>query len=607
MGRNKLTSVKMKSQPLDDGIITSPHTVDADPDGIEQQQLRDGYRGFDSAQPPDSDLRSASLKNNHKITFITFNLSHKLTPKLPPMKKLITLSLILFALSAFSQNNSPEVAITLLEVDQSAEEVNISYALQDLDGDACDVWLKVSVDGGQYFNVVPGEEVSGDVGSGITSDGGLFMTWNYAGITANLEEISLRVFASDNQEVSISEMVDQVNETELLNGLLAIEGERHYLAAPDHLEETRSFLLDEFIAAGLQSDEHNFILNGSMMTNILGRQAGEIDESITFVIDGHFDGVPGSPAADDNGSAVAGVLEAVRILSQYNFEHSIRFIGFDAEELGLVGSANYVSNGIEDYEDIQGVLNMEMIGYYDNDPDTQDLPFGFGTLFPDAAAEVSNDDNRGNFLFACGNVDSNPLLSAYLSASAMYVSELRIISVAVPGNGSIAPDLRRSDHATFWDNNIQALMLTDTSEFRNDNYHTSADSVGTINFEFMANVVKATIATCAELAVPISAGFDEVALSSILSIEGPALNIAKVNIYPNPSDGLLSVELEANQAINAQVQIFESTGKLVHDEVVLFSAGTSTSILDLQHLPVGAYVLTIQSDKVFRSLGFVIE
>lgn len=87
--------------------------------------------------------------------------------------------------------------------------------------------------------------------------------------------------------------------------------------------------------------------------NILGRKAGLKEENTTYLIDAHYDGVATAPAADDNGSGVAGILEAVRILSKYNFEHSLRFIGFDFEELGLVGSQRYVQNGIKPYDSIR--------------------------------------------------------------------------------------------------------------------------------------------------------------------------------------------------------------------------------------------------------------
>jgi Zn-dependent M28 family amino/carboxypeptidase len=64
----------------------------------------------------------------------------------------------------------------------------------------------------------------------------------------------------------------------------------------------------------------------------------------------------------------------------------------------------------------------------------------------------------------------------------------------------MAPVLRRSDHAGFWDAGIPALMLTDTSEFRNPNYHLATDTIGTLNIDFITLVARAATATLASLA-----------------------------------------------------------------------------------------------------------
>ncbi len=71
---------------------------------------------------------------------------------------------------------------------------------------------------------------------------------------------------------------------------------------------------------------------------------------------GDYEGVPG---ADDNASGVALVLEAARVLSQYDSDYTTRFIAFDAEEWGLAGSEAYVEDHIDD--DIVGVANADMV------------------------------------------------------------------------------------------------------------------------------------------------------------------------------------------------------------------------------------------------------
>jgi hypothetical protein len=47
-----------------------------------------------------------------------------------------------------------------------------------------------------------------------------------------------------------------------------------------------------------------------------------------------------------------------------------------------------------------------------------------------------------------------------------------------------------SDHASFWDAGWPALMVTDTAFFRNPNYHLPSDRIDTLDFDFMAQLVK---------------------------------------------------------------------------------------------------------------------
>jgi Mor family transcriptional regulator len=525
------------------------------------------------------------------------------------MKLLLALSLVLTASLCAAQNTPPTVEITSTSVDELAQNVTIFYTLDDADNDLCEVWIKISTDSGEYYETVTSNAVSGDVGDDIASAEGLALTWNYSGFAGFIGDVHVKVYASDHSVVNIQEMVDQVDEDQLLSYLEQVVGERHYQAAPEHLENARQVMSAAFSTAGLQTEGHDFQHLQTDMQNIIGRKPGARNEAITYIIDGHFDGVEGSPGADDNGSAVAGVLEALRILSQYEFEHSLRFIGFDAEELGLIGSLRYVQNGIKPYEEIAGVLNLEMIGYYDDAPNTQLLPEGFDLLFPAAAQDVADDEFRGNFLTVVGNVASNPLISAFLNASETYVPDLRLIDVAVPGNGTIAPDLRRSDHSRFWDANYQALMLTDGSEFRNFNYHTPNDVIETLNFTFMAQVVAATLATAAELAIPISAGSATVDLAPFVQVsEHKHALPGQLRIFPNPTNGILSL-ISANNthAYRARCEVYDLSGQLVHRELCMFTAGTSGARIDVQHLAAGSYILVVHSGDAAQSLGFSVQ
>jgi Zn-dependent M28 family amino/carboxypeptidase len=75
-----------------------------------------------------------------------------------------------------------------------------------------------------------------------------------------------------------------------------------------------------------------------------------------------------------------------------------------------------------------------------------------------------------------------------------------IVPLVVPGNGELLPDTRRSDHTSFWEHGLPAVMLTDTANFRNPHYHRPTDTIDTLNLDFMAAVADGVVAAIMELA-----------------------------------------------------------------------------------------------------------
>ena len=80
--------------------------------------------------------------------------------------------------------------------------------------------------------------------------------------------------------------------------------------------------------------------------------------------------------------------------------------------------------------------------------------------------------DRGDFIGVIGNWNSNILLRRFAD-SMRQVSGLPIETLSVPGNGMLIPAVRLSDHSPFWDLGYPALMVTDTSFYRNPHYHSA--------------------------------------------------------------------------------------------------------------------------------------
>jgi len=275
--------------------------------------------------------------------------------------------------------------------------------------------------------------------------------------------------------------------------------------------------------------------------------------------------VDDAPGADDNGSGVVGVLEALRVLAPYNFARTITFIGFDFEEVvglsGIFGSLKYVQSEIPEWETIDGVVNFEMIGYYDSAPNSQTVPTGFNQLYPDVYAELQADSFRGNFIVNAGDAESEAFTYAFDSLAGVYVPDLSVMSLILQLNGIIAPDFRRSDHANFWDIDVPALLITDGANMRNPYYHTPADSLGTLNFTFMSNVVKAAVATIAELAGIQNSDFiDADILPSSIARSN---SICPLAVLPNPSKAKFELDPGNCFGVVTEVKCFSAEGNVV--------------------------------------------
>jgi Zn-dependent M28 family amino/carboxypeptidase len=235
-----------------------------------------------------------------------------------------------------------------------------------------------------------------------------------------------------------------------------------------------------FRQAGFEIERQPFSVNGSHGVNVLTvPRPAERPDLPLVIIGAHYDSIPDSPGADDNASAVAALMELADVLGPLLDEpgpwHArVQLAAYDHEESGLLGSAAHV-NAVRG--PIRGMISLEMLGYADRTPGSQRLPPHLIGLYPDVA----------DFIGVVGNDKSKALL-AEVVAGFKLVPKLNVEALAVPGCGEELPEARLSDHSTFWDRGLPALMVTDTSFFRNPHYHRPGDLPGTLDYAFLARV-----------------------------------------------------------------------------------------------------------------------
>ena len=294
-------------------------------------------------------------------------------------------------------------------------------------------------------------------------------------------------------------------------------------------------------------------------------------------------------------------MEAARLLSRFPADKSLRFIGFDLEESGLIGSTQYVANFLPADEHIAGVLNFEMIGYFSQAPNSQTLPAGFNLLFPDAYNAVAAQQFRGNFITNVGNAKSAALVDLFDQSAATYVPNLRVVSLKAPGNSEVAPDLRRSDHTPFWQAGISALMITDGANFRNACYHTAKDTAeDKLTFSFMADVLRATIATAAQMAGSKHGDWATAPFSALVPTNTVPSNPCSMQV--RREGNRLAVRFEHCPIEQAQLELYNTQGQMLFQSSV--QTNTDIQWVNLPLLASGTYLVQIRSRSGTQTARF---
>lgn len=254
-------------------------------------------------------------------------------------------------------------------------------------------------------------------------------------------------------------------------------GERH-LWRGDTLHETASYIFEQFECAGYRPYRQQYTAYKKPVANVIAEKSGNKKELI--VIGAHYDTVPGSPGADDNASAVAGLLELARLLRQTESRYGFAFAGFANEESPSFGSDYMGSMQYADFLKKRGakikfMISLEMIAYFDS-RQAQDYPFRAMRLFY---------PKTGDFLAIIGDFAS----SRYVKSLTGKIHRKKLVKV----RSLIAPQqlggINRSDHSAFWHYGYNALMITDTSQYRNKHYHRETDTIETLNFDALTKVV----------------------------------------------------------------------------------------------------------------------
>ncbi|MBA7671641.1 Bacterial leucyl aminopeptidase [subsurface metagenome] len=260
---------------------------------------------------------------------------------------------------------------------------------------------------------------------------------------------------------------------------------RNLISCADFLEESLT-------KAGYKVNRQEYEASGKNCRNIEAEIKGTDKAHEIIIIGAHYDTVEGSPGANDNASGVAALLAIARAFARVKTSRTVRFVFFTNEEppfftTGEMGSLVYAKECRKHNDNVVAMLCLETIGYYTDEPGSQDYPFPLSYFYP----------TTGNFIGFVGNIASKKLVRRIVASfrkHTQFPSEAAALMDFITG-------ISWSDQWSFWQQGYPAVMVTDTAFFRYSYYHTGADTPQNIKYDRLARVVNGLEKVIQDLAV----------------------------------------------------------------------------------------------------------
>jgi len=252
-----------------------------------------------------------------------------------------------------------------------------------------------------------------------------------------------------------------------------------YTASGIPVEKATQYVFEFMQGQGLTASYHNWSDSGYTGRNVIGEITGTTHPNEIVLITAHLDDMPSgslAPGADDNASGSVGVMVCAELLKQQIFRRTVRFAVFTGEEQWLLGAQAYSDMVYLAGDNIVAVYNMDMISYD-------------GTGGPDLRLHT--------------RITSNPGYPADLAIANTFVDVVNTYSLSSNLTPIIDADgITQSDHSAFWNNGYPAILGIEEHDYdMTPYYHTTADTVSTLNMTYFTNYVKASVGTAAHLAI----------------------------------------------------------------------------------------------------------
>ena len=247
----------------------------------------------------------------------------------------------------------------------------------------------------------------------------------------------------------------------------------------DNLNKAATYIENHFRNTGGDVEVQEFKVAGETYKNVIvvfGK-----GKSHKLVIGAHYDAYEQTPGADDNASGIAGLIEIAYLLGENGTEKEVELVAYSLEEpphfrSNNMGSHAHATKMEKENTKIEGVILLEMIGYFSDEWGSQSYPNPLlHLLYP----------NQGNFIAVVGRLDQRSFTKT-VKCALKGATDLPVFSINAPAS---LPEIDFSDHRNYWPLGINAVMITDTSFYRNRTYHKLTDTSEKLDYKRMAKVV----------------------------------------------------------------------------------------------------------------------
>ncbi len=267
------------------------------------------------------------------------------------------------------------------------------------------------------------------------------------------------------------------------------EGCRNYRNIP-LLNQTADYILSVF---GQYADTvwfQPYLADGRMYKNVVCRFG--CSNKPLIVVGAHYDVCGDQEGADDNASGVVALLELARMLKGQPLDYPVELVAYSLEEppyfrTPYMGSYIHARSLAEKNIPVYGMLAVEMIGFYKDEKGSQRYPVKpmkvvYGTT--------------GDFILLAKRTGSGVFVRRFSSAFAN-VAEVPVNQIKAPAKTA---GIDFSDHLNYWSLDYDALMVTNTAFYRNENYHRPTDTMETLDIPKMTSVIDAIFMTLIKVA-----------------------------------------------------------------------------------------------------------